>query len=192
MGPHPSRKLAPIGSRPFIAATFVWTGFDYHGEPTPLPWPAASSSFGILDLCGFAKMAYHIRRAQWLDGQPVMAIGPHWDWPGREGQPIRVMALTNAAEVELRLNGVTLGRRTVDPFAAPSWQVPYAPGRLEAVGYAQGREVAAGAGRDHRRAGAPAPDRGPGDDGWHGRDVQPVSVDLLDSAGAMCPPRPTA
>ncbi|MFD2783687.1 beta-galactosidase GalA [Novosphingobium pokkalii] len=176
-----------IGSRPFMGATFVWTGFDYHGEPTPLPWPAASSSFGILDLCGFAKMAYHIRRAQWLDGQPVIAIGPHWNWPGREGQAIQVMVPTNAAEAELFLNGASLGRKTVDPFAAPSWQVPYAPGRLEAVGYAQGREVARAR---VETTGAPVRLRLTADRAMMagtGRDVQPVSVDLLDSAGRHVP-----
>jgi beta-galactosidase len=132
-------------------------------------------------------MAYHIRRAQWLDGQPVIAIGPHWNWPGREGQAIQVMVPTNAAEAELFLNGASLGRKTVDPFAAPSWQVPYAPGRLEAVGYAQGREVARAR---VETTGAPVRLRLTADRAMMagtGRDVQPVSVDLLDSAGRHVP-----
>jgi beta-galactosidase len=75
-----------IGSRPFIAATFVWTGFDYHGEPTPLPWPATSSSFGILDICGFGKMAYHLRRAA---GRTRAGAGPALglEGAGRQADP---------------------------------------------------------------------------------------------------------
>lgn len=176
-----------IASRPFIAATFVWTGFDYHGEPTPLPWPAASSSFGILDLCGFGKMAYHLRRAQWIEQEPVLALAPHWNWPGREGQPIRVMALSNLEEVALVLNGVPIGRQVLEPFVIPEWQVPNAPGKLEAIGYSGGREVA----RTAVETTGPAvrlrltADR-PMMLG-SGRDVQPVSVDLLDAQGRHLP-----
>ena len=136
---HESWKM--IDTRPFVAGTFVWTGFDYHGEPTPFEWPTTSSVFGIMDLCGFAKMAFHLRRAQWVDDAPALAIAPHWTWPGREGQAIRVIALTNADTVELRLNGKSLGSKAVDRLAMPEWQVPYARGRLEAVGYRGGREV---------------------------------------------------
>jgi beta-galactosidase len=181
---HESWRM--IGSRPFIAATFVWTGFDYHGEPTPLPWPAASSSFGILDICGFGKMAYHLRRAQWR-AEPVLALAPHWDWPGQEGKPVRVMALTNVERVELRLNGVMVGSQPVAGYAIPEWQVPYAPGRLEAIGFIGGKAVV------HslvETTGAPVqlrltPDR-PLMLGT-GRDVQPVSIDLLDAAGRHSP-----
>ncbi|MDF0486520.1 beta-galactosidase GalA [Sphingomonas sp. H39-1-10] len=176
-----------IGSRPFIAATFVWTGFDYHGEPTPLPWPAASSSFGILDLCGFAKMAYHLRRAQWTDDAPVLAIGPHWNWAGREGQPIRVITPGNVDEVALFLNGKPLGRQARKPFVTPEWQVPFAPGKLEAVGYTGGREVVRFA---VETAGPPAALRLTADRPMmlgDGDDVQPISVDLLDAAGRHVP-----
>ncbi|RMB54927.1 beta-galactosidase [Sphingomonas sp. PP-CE-3A-406] len=182
---HKSWRM--IGSRPFIAATFVWTGFDYHGEPTPLPWPAASSSFGILDLCGFAKMAYHLRRAQWITAEPIIAIGPHWNWAGREGQPIKVMVPTNVEAVALSLNGQPIGRQTCKPFETPEWQVPFAPGTLEAIGYRGGREVVRAS---VTTAGRPAtlrltPDRPMmlGD----GADVQPISVDLIDAAGLHVP-----
>jgi beta-galactosidase len=181
---HESWKM--IGSRPFIAATFVWTGFDYHGEPTPLPWPAASSSFGILDLCGFGKMAYHLRRAQWR-AEPVLALAPHWDWAGQEGKPIRVMALTNVERVELRLNGVTVGMQAVAPYAILEWQVPYAPGRLEAIGFVGGREVLRAS---VETTSAPASLRLTADRpmmAGTGRDVQPVSVDLLDKDGRHVP-----
>nr|WP_277969103.1 beta-galactosidase GalA [Sphingomonas echinoides] len=182
---HESWKM--IGSRPFMAGTFVWTGFDYHGEPTPLPWPAASSSFGILDMCGFAKMAYHLRRAQWITREPVLAIGPHWSWPGREGQSIRVMTPANTDEVALLLNGRTIGRQPCKPFVTPEWQVPYAAGKLEAIGYVAGREVVRAAVETTGRAVALrlTPDRPMmlGD----GADVQPISVDLLDADGRHVP-----
>ena len=180
-----TKSWAMIGSRPFIAATFVWTGFDYHGEPTPLPWPAASSSFGILDLCGFAKMAYHLRRAQWITDRPVIAIGPHWNWRG--GETIRVMVPTNLDAVELVLNGRSLGRQAVQPFVTPEWQVTYAPGRLEAIGFRAGREAARAVVETTGTAARLrlTPDRllMAGD----GRDVQPISVDLLDAAGRHIP-----
>lgn len=175
-----------IDSRPFIAATFVWTGFDYHGEPTPLPWPAASSSFGILDLCGFGKMAYHLRRAQWRS-EPVLALAPHWTWPGQEGKPIRVMALTNADTVELRLNGVMVGRQKVERYTIPEWQVPYAPGRLEAIAFIGGKEVLRAA---VETVSAPTRLRLTADRPMMlgtGRDVQPISVDVIDSMGRHIP-----
>src|SRR6185295_5926119 len=76
-----------IAERPFIAGGFVWTGFDYRGEPTPFQWPSVSTVFGAMDLCGFAKTAFWLHRAQWvkLEEQPVVKIAPHWNWPGEEG-----------------------------------------------------------------------------------------------------------
>ncbi len=176
-----------IGSRPFIASTFVWTGFDYHGEPTPLPWPAATSSFGILDLCGFGKFAYHLRRAQWIADRPVIGVSPHWTWPGREGQTIKVMVPANTDEVALLLNGKMIGRQKRVPFQVPQWQVPYAPGRLEAVGFNQGREVVRSV---VETTGAAASIRLTPDRPMmlaDGLDVQPISIDLLDRAGRHLP-----
>jgi beta-galactosidase len=124
-----------IAERPFIAGGFVWTGFDYHGEPKPGFWPTNSSNFGILDLCGFDKAAAYIHQAQWVKNWPVLKLIPHWDWPGREGKPVKVMVMSNLDEVELLLNGRVLGRQNVDPYAMNTWAVDYAPGILEAVGY---------------------------------------------------------
>jgi beta-galactosidase len=172
-----------IAERPFIAGGFVWTGFDYHGEPTPFEWPSTSSFFGIMDICGFPKLAFHQHRAQWIDDAPVLAIQPHWNWPGREGQPIRVVVLSNAERVTLALNGKPIGEQTVDRLKQPEFQVPYAPGRLEAVAYRGGREIA----RATIETVGPAvalrltPDRrvmaGDGDD------AQPVTLDAVDAKG---------
>ncbi len=127
-----------IDTRPYLAGGFVWTGFDYRGEPQPLDWPATGSSFGCIDQCGFPKTAYFIRQAMWIKERPILRLIPHWNWQGREGQPIKVMAISNTEEVELFLNGRSLGRKSSDPYDMVTWQVPYEPGTLEAVSYNSG------------------------------------------------------
>ena len=176
-----------IATRPFIAGGFVWTGFDYHGEPTPMEWPSTSSFFGIMDICGFPKMAYYLHRAQWIDDVPLLELAPHWNWPEKVGEPITVLALTNVDSVTLRLNGRTLGTRLVDRLTMPEWQVPYEPGRLEAIGYRAGREVVRAAVETTGKGAALrlTPDRPVmmGD----GQDAQPITVDLIDGAGRHVP-----
>ncbi|KQV47420.1 beta-galactosidase [Pelomonas sp. Root1217] len=178
-----------IAERPFIAGGFVWTGFDYRGEPTPFEWPSASSVFGAMDLCGFAKTAFWLHRAQWvkLEEQPVVKIAPHWNWPGQEGKQQRVMVLSNAPRVRLLLNGKVLDERDVDPFEMVTFDVAYAPGKLEAVALKGDIEIA----RDVvETSGAPvrlllAPDRTAlaGD----GLDAMPVTVSALDAQGRFVP-----
>jgi beta-galactosidase len=129
-----------IAERPFVAGAFVWTGFDYHGEPTPHQWPSNSSFFGIMDLCGFAKEAFWLRQAQWMDA-PVLHLAPHWTWPGREGEEILIMAMHNMDEVEVFLNGRSLGRQKGDIYEMNRWKATYAPGKLKAVGYRGGRVI---------------------------------------------------
>ena len=176
-----------IATRPFIAGGFVWTGFDYAGEPTPFEWPSASSSFGIMDLCGFPKSAFFIHQAQWRKDKDVLELIPHWNWPGREGQTIPVMALSNADSVELFLNGKSLGEKPVDPFEMAHWDVVYAPGELLAVGKKNGREVSR---KRIETTGDPValelvPDRGTiaGD----GEDAMPVTVRAIDAKGREVP-----
>ena len=184
--PHRS-AWKEIATRPFLAGCFVWTGFDYRGEPQPFEWPTQSSSFGIMDTCGFPKTAYYIHQAQWIEDRPILHLVPHWNWPGREGQPIRVMAMSNADTVELRLNGRSLAEQKVDPFEMNQWQVPYQPGRLEAVARKGGKIVAHAA---VETTGTPValrltPDRLllEGD----GRDAVPIAVEALDSSGRHVP-----
>ncbi len=144
---------AKIAGRPFVAGGFVWTGFDYHGEPTPYAWPTIASFFGILDLCGFRKTAYDIHRAGWIDDAPVIGIAPHWTWPGKEGQPIKLLVMSNAERIVVTLNGRVVGEGAVDRLMGNSFTVPYAPGTLEAIAYRGGREVArAGHERSARRS----------------------------------------
>jgi beta-galactosidase len=142
-----------VADRPYIAGGFVWTGFDYRGEPTPYAeFPSISSQFGILDTCGFPKDDFFYYRAWWRPDQPLVHLLPHWNWPGRAGQPIEVWAHCNTQEVELLLNGKSLGRKPMPRNRHLEWQVPYTPGRLEAVGY-DGGQVAA---RDVRETSGPA------------------------------------
>ncbi|HEX8328942.1 MAG TPA: beta-galactosidase GalA [Hymenobacter sp.] len=127
-------------ARPYLAGMFIWTGFDYRGEPSPFQWPANVSSFGMLDLCGFPKdNAYYLRA--WWGTEPILHLLPHWNWPGREGQPVEVVAYGNCDEVELYLNKKSLGRQPMPRNGHLSWQVPYTPGTLEAVGYRAGQKT---------------------------------------------------
>ena len=142
-----------VADRPYIAGGFVWTGFDYRGEPTPFDTlPSISSQFGILDTCGFPKDNYYYYRAWWRPDRPLVHLLPHWNWPGREGQAIEIWAHGNTDEVELKLNGRSLGRRRMPRNGHLEWSAPYAPGRLEAIGYNRDRVVA----RDIRETSGPA------------------------------------
>jgi beta-galactosidase len=178
-----------IARQPSFAGGFSWTGFDYRGEPTPYGWPAASSYFGAMDLCGFPKAEFYIRRALWVKDRPVLTLVPHWNWSGKEGQPVKVMALTNADTVALSLNGNLIEEKPVDKFYMVDWQVPYAPGRLEAVAKTDGKEVAR---YSVETTGEPValrltPDRTAiANDG---DDAVPVTVEALDNDGR---PLPTA
>ena len=124
-------------ARPFLAGLFYWTGFDYRGEPTPFGWPATGSQMGLLDQCGFRKDSAYYLETWWTD-RPVLHIATHWNWPGREGQPVKVVVYSNHDSVELLLNGASLGRQDVPRNSHVEWTVPYAAGTLEARGYRAG------------------------------------------------------
>lgn len=123
--------------RDWFAGGFVWTGFDYRGEPTPYSWPNINSHFGILDTCGFMKDVAWYYKTWWTD-EPVLHLFPHWNWPGREGEIIDVWAFSNHEEVELLLDGRSLGRKVVERGGHVEWKVPYQPGALEARAYVGG------------------------------------------------------
>ncbi|WP_428334762.1 beta-galactosidase GalA [Novosphingobium sp.] len=176
-----------IDTRPFVAGGFCWTGFDYHGEPTPYAWPSNSSLFGILDLCGFPKAAFSIRRALWRKDVPVLDILPQWNRAGDEGKPLKVLIATNLDRVQLRLGGRVVGDGKPDPYDMITFDVPYAPGRLEAIGWKDGAQVA----RSVVETTGPATalrlilDR-PGLLG-DGFDAQPVRIEAVDARGRMVP-----
>jgi beta-galactosidase len=119
---------------------FIWTGFDYRGEPTPYKWPNISSHFGIMDVCGFPKNLYYYYQSWWTD-KDVLHISPHWNWKGKEGLPVDVWVNTNADNVELFLNGKSLGKKEMPRNSHLRWSVNYEPGTLEAVAYKKGRKL---------------------------------------------------
>jgi beta-galactosidase len=139
-GPFPGEDWADIVKYPFLGGTFVWTGFDYRGEPTPYQWPSVTSHFGFMDVCGFPKDGYYAYKAAWTN-TPVVHIFPHWSWPGKEGDSIQVHCYTNCDEVELSLNGKSIARQKAEPFTKLIWSLIYKPGKLEARGYKGGKLV---------------------------------------------------
>jgi beta-galactosidase len=166
----PDMEFAALDHNPFVAGEFVWTGFDYLGEPTPyngdltnllnfhdpaeiarataeltqlgrLACPARSSYFGIVDLCGFKKDRFYLYQARWRPDLPMVHILPHWNWPTRVGQVTPVHVYTSGDEVELFLNGKSLGRKRKGPYQYRlTWDdVVYAPGELKALAYKEGK-----------------------------------------------------
>jgi beta-galactosidase len=135
----------------FFSGMYIWTGFDYLGEPTPYPWPARSSYFGIVELAGFPKDAYYMYQSEWTD-KPVLHLFPHWNW--KPGDTVDVWAYFNTDEVELLLNGKSLGakRKSGDDLHA-MWRVPYEPGTLKAIARSGGKVIST---QEIRTAGKPA------------------------------------
>ena len=173
-------------ARPWLAGAFVWTGFDYRGEPTPYVWPCISSHFGILDTCGFPKDLFWYYKSWWTS-EPVLHLLPHWNWKGREGRAIEVWAFSNMDEVRLKLNGKDLGARKIPRLGRAEWSVPYEPGRLEAVGFRNGKETLREA---VETTGEPArltliADRAA--IAADGRDLSVVTVGVLDAKGRPVP-----
>ena len=121
-------------ARPWLSGGFVWTGFDYRGEPSPNGWPNISSQYGIIDMCGFPKDSFFYYQSWWT-GKTVLHLFPHWNWPGMEGKEIAVWAFTNLDKVELLLNGQSLGVKDVKNDSHVAWNVKYAPGTIEARGF---------------------------------------------------------
>ena len=132
---------------PYWMGGFVWTGFDYRGEPTPFRWPNINSHFGIMDMCGFPKNIYYYYQSWWTD-KDVLHISPHWNlpagqagWRDKRGKPIDVWVNTNADNVELFLNGKSLGKKDMPRNSHLQWTVNYEPGTLEAVAYKKGKKL---------------------------------------------------
>ena len=175
-----------VKTLPHVSGLFVWTGFDYLGEPTPYWWPSRSSFFGIVDLAGFPKDVYYMYKSEWTD-EPVLHIFPHWNW--KEGEPVDIWAYyNNADEVELYLNGKSLGvRQKTDSTYHVSWRVPFTPGTLRAVSRLGGKEVLV---KEIHTAGEPArlvltPDRSVIQ--ADGSDLSFVTVDVCDIDGNRVP-----
>ncbi|MGV3705591.1 MAG: DUF4982 domain-containing protein [Arcticibacter sp.] len=182
--------------KPWVIGQFVWTGFDYLGEPTPYDnfWPSRSSYFGINDLAGLPKDRFYLYRSKWNTKEETLHILPHWNWEGREGQTTPVFVYTNYDSAELFLNGKSLGVRKKDSSSPQSryrlmWMdVKYEPGTLKAVAYdKQGKPVAeqtvVTAGKPHKIV--LEADRTELD--ADGKDISFVTVSVVDAKGNPCP-----
>ncbi|MET0634788.1 MAG: beta-galactosidase GalA [Chitinophagaceae bacterium] len=129
----------------YWAGGFVWTGFDYRGEPTPFQWPNINSHFGVMDVCGFPKNIYYYYQSWWSD-KDVLHISPHWNrvktWGSRQ-DTVDVWVNSNADDVELFLNGKSLGKKLMPVNGHLNWKVNYEPGKLEAIAFRKGRKITA-------------------------------------------------
>jgi beta-galactosidase len=129
-------------TRPFVSGQFIWTGFDYIGEPTPYGWPAKSSYFGVVDMCGFPKDIYYFYQSQWTS-KPMIHLLPHWNWS--KGDTIPVWAYSNCDSVSLLKDGIPLGVKklqTIKPYHS-EWKVPFTPGKIKALAFKNGFVVSA-------------------------------------------------
>ena len=169
----------------FFSGMYIWTGWDYIGEPTPYPWPAISSYFGIIDLAGFPKDAYYMYQSEWTS-KPVLHLFPHWNW--KPGQEVDVVTYFNADEVELFLNGRSLGtKRKQGDDVLTFWRIPFQPGVIKAVSRKNGQVVLT---KEVRTAEEPAkivlvPDRQAIK--ADGSDLSFVTVKVVDRNGTVVP-----
>ena len=170
----------------FLSGQFVWTGFDYIGEPWPYQWPSRSSYFGIVDLAGFPKDVYYLYQGEWTN-KSVLHLLPHWNWEA--GKTVDVWAYySNADEVELFLNGKSLGTKSKQGDSLHiAWKVNYEPGILKAVSRKNGTVVKT---TEVKTAGAPArielsADRSSIRSNDH--DLSFITVKIVDKNGIMVP-----
>ena len=186
-GNYHEGTLRHFDEKDFISGQFIWTGFDYIGEPTPYGWPARSSYFGIVDLAGIPKDIYYMYQSQWREDKNVLHLFPHWNW--EEGQEIDMWAYyNNADEIELFINGESQGIRHPERGKYHSeWKVRFTPGTIKAVSRKDGKIVAT---QEIKTAGEPyqirlTPDRNLiKADGY---DLSYILVEILDKDGNLCP-----
>ncbi len=164
----------------WMSGLFLWTGFDYYGEPTPYAWPAISSQFGTMDLCGYPKDFYYYYKAWWSD-EDVLHIFPHWNWNAGDVKDIYVFS--NCDEVELYVGGRSLGKKAMERDSYLIWeQVAYEPGILSGVGYKNGVQVAE---ECIRTTGAPAAVRLSVD--YREHDIAMLRAEIVDENGLVVP-----
>jgi beta-galactosidase len=174
------------GNRDWMAGGFAWTGFDYRGEPTPYGWPSINSQFGIVDMCGFPKDVCYYYKAWWRT-EPSLHVFPHWNFEGREGDEIPVWVYTNLEEVELLVNGKSLGSQKVPHLGHVEWKAKYEPGAIEARASKGGQVVLT----EKRETTGPAVavrltvDRN--EINADGEDVSVLKVEGLDKEGRVVP-----
>jgi beta-galactosidase len=177
---------------PWLAGEFVWSGFDYHGEPDPYEegyFPAHSSYFGIVDMCGFKKDRFYLYQSQWSE-EPMVHLLPHWNWEGREGEITPVYVYSNCAAVELIVNGKSQGKKEYEESTYRyKWEdINYQPGSIKAVGYDGNGKVLCE--KEIKTAGEPnkislVADRQ--EITADGEDLSFITVKITDKEGNICP-----
>jgi beta-galactosidase len=174
------------GTREWMAGGFAWTGFDYRGEPTPYGWPSINSQFGIVDMCGFPKDTFYYYKA-WWGKEPSLHLFPHWNFAGREGDEIPIWVYSNMDEVELLVNGKSLGKQKVPHLGHVQWKARYEPGAIEARGFKGGKVVLT----EKRETTGPTvsirltADRA--EINADGEDISIIKVEVLDKEGRAVP-----
>ncbi|MDF9842628.1 MULTISPECIES: beta-galactosidase GalA [unclassified Paenibacillus] len=185
-GCTPQQAWTDLVNNRFLTGVFMWTGFDYRGEPTPYLWPCINSHFGLMDTCGFPKDSYYYMKAVWTE-EPMVHLLPHWNWQGSEGKAVEVRVFSNTDTVELYLNGRSLGEQQANRNGYLTWKVIYEPGQLEAVGKQGGqgvvRKSVVTAGQPHQIQLIPDRHKARAD----GTDTIPVRVAVLDKDGNIVP-----
>ena len=186
-----------LDEKPWVLGQFVWTGFDYLGEPAPYDtdaWPSHSSLFGIVDLASLPKDRYYLYRSVWNKAEPTLHILPHWSWPGREGEQVPVFVYTSYPRAELFINGVSQGIREKNDSTLQSryrlmWpDAIYRPGSLRVVAYdSEGRpaaeKVVRTSGKPHHLVATPHKQRLTAD----GEDLLYITVQVADKEGNIVP-----
>jgi len=169
----------------FLSGMYIWTGFDYLGEPTPYAWPARSAYFGIIDLAGFPKDVYYMYQSEWTT-KPMLHVFPHWNW--KQGDSIDVWAYSNCQEVELFLNGKSLGTKSKKGDELHlMWRVSFTPGTLKAIARNGGKEILT---QEIKTAGKPAKILLVADRqtiSADGKDLSFVTVSIVDKDGVLIP-----
>jgi beta-galactosidase len=178
----------------YLAGEFVWTGFDYLGEPTPYN-SSRSSYFGIVDLCGIPKDRYFLYKSYWRPEDNMVYILPHWNWDGYEGKNVPVFVYTNGNEAELFLNGKSMGKRSKNPKSEKSMEryrlmwhdVPYEKGELKAIAYKEGKVIGEAIVKtaDEPYSIKLTPDRS--SINANGNDLSYILVEAYDQDGNLCP-----
>ncbi|MHC4844040.1 MAG: beta-galactosidase GalB, partial [Planctomycetota bacterium] len=176
---------------PWMMGEFVWSGFDYHGEPDPYEdmWPAHSSYFGLVDMCGFKKDRFYLYQSQWTD-EPMVHLLPHWNWEGREGEVTPIYCYTNCDSAELFVNGESLGRKFKQRgIYRLIWDnIKYESGSIKAIAYNKtGEELCS---KEIKTAGLPntivlLPERSEID--ADGKDLSFITAKIVDKDGNFCP-----
>ncbi|BBF43106.1 beta-galactosidase [Lachnospiraceae bacterium KM106-2] len=166
---------------PWLGGIFIWTAFDYRGETFPWNWPTVISHYGAMDYCGFEKDIFYYWKSVWTD-TPMIHVLPHWNWDGREGEKIQLDVYSNCDEVELFVNEVSQGRQKHRRGYITSWKAEYVPGKVEVIGYKDGREAA----RDSRET-AGRSEKIRMTEIYRGRDTSFIKCEIVDKRGILCP-----